>query len=84
MFGRLYTAIYVGSSNNLKKRFGEQLRNQELLNKVGSFVDGLDFWFCRLDVRQIEKIEQSLIDCLGPPANSIRGISARLKDPVPA
>ena len=87
LFGLLYTAIYAGRSENLRRRFEEHCRNPkgEILSSRECFADSLDFWFTRLDPSELAAVETQLIDCLGPPANAVRGmISARIQNPVPA
>lgn len=75
LFGLLYTSIYVGVSINLQERFiGHCRRPDELVQKSKEcFGDGLDFWFTKLETSRIGAVEVHLIDCLGPPANKIRG-----------
>lgn len=87
LFGLLYTAIYAGKSENLRRRFEEHCGNPkvEILSSRACFADGLDFWFTRLDSSKLDAVESQLIECLGPPANAVRGvISARIQNPVPA
>lgn len=87
LFGLLYTAIYAGKSENLRRRFEDHCRNPkaEITTSRECFADSIDFWFSRLDPSQLDVVEAQLIDCLGPPANAVRGvISARIQNPVPA
>ena len=87
LFGLLYTAIYAGKSENLRRRFGDHCRNpkSEILTSRECFADCLDFWFTKLDPSKLDIVEAQLIDCLGPPANVVRGmITARIQNPVPA
>ena len=87
LFGLLYTAIYAGKSENLRRRFEDHCRNpkSEIITSRECFADSLDFWFTRLDPSQLDIVEARLIDCLGPPANAVRGmITARIQNPIPA
>jgi len=87
LFATLFTAIYVGKSLNLKQRFRQhcQSTKAEIQDSRECFADGLEFWFIKLEPNVIASIEALLIDCLGPPANSIRGsINATIQDPIPA
>jgi len=87
LFALLYNAIYVGKSENLRERFQNHCNKpkKEIVESRTCFEDSLDFWFFRLDASEIAYAEAHLIDCLGPPANTVRGIiSATLQGPIPA
>lgn len=87
LFGLLYTAIYIGKSENLRQRFYQHCANPraEIQKSRECFEDSLEFWFTRVDADQLDTIESLLIECLGPPANTLRGvITARLESPIPA
>ncbi len=87
LFGYLYTSVYVGVSTNLQERFKSHCRRpDELMEKSKEcFGDGLDYWFTKLKPSIIEDIEVHLIDCLGPPANKIRGsLRGKTLAPIPA
>ena len=86
LFSLLYTALYIGRTNNLRVRFQRhcQYPSPEVLRTRQTFGDSIEFWFCRLSIDELSTIEAYLIDCFGPPANQIRGsISATIQRPLP-
>ncbi len=87
LFGILYTAIYIGESGNLQRRFRQHCQNPKATLRLGRkcYADALEFWFFRLEQENLSAVEAQLIDCLGPPANEVGGsITARVLKPVPA
>lgn len=82
----LYSPIYIGQSKDLQERFSNHCGNPkpELKRSQLCFRGNLDFWFMRVDQKEIDSVEAVLIDCFGPPANRISGIRARLGKGVPA
>lgn len=87
LFGIMYTAIYVGISDNIRERFKRHCNNpdERMSQSRECFGDSLDFWFTRLESNQLGAIETYLIDCLGPPANKIRGsLKGALLEPISA
>lgn len=75
LFAHLLTPIYVGRSENLRKRFRQhcQSRKPEILQAIECFGTSLQFWFHIHPAEYIEREESLLIDCFGPNANRIRG-----------
>lgn len=81
----LYNAIYVGQSENLRNRFLKHARFENAAtNRARSIFRRLDFWHSEIESDELDSIEQLLIDALGPTANKINVIQARIGDPVPA
>lgn len=82
----VYTPLYVGQARDLQSRFVQHCSNPKL--EIGQsqacFQGRLDFWFVRVEVGHIDEFEAALIDCFGPPANRISGITARISRAVPA
>lgn len=81
----IYNAVYVGKSSNLRKRFKAhcQQPKREIRNAQSAFKNAsLKFWFVQTDASDIDRIETTMIDCLGPPANQVRGIAGRIGKPV--
>ena len=80
IFGELRVPIYIGLSNNLKRRFKEHLGirgsgHDELLNARSCFGNKLDFYFIKIeDTDELRNIEQSLFNCFGPIVNKINSI----------
>ena len=86
LFSILYTALYIGRTNNLRVRFQQHCQDPStnIRRTRHTFGDSLEFWFCRLSVDELSTTEAYLIECFGPPANQIRGtISATIQRPLP-
>ena len=86
LFSILYTALYIGRTNNLRVRFQQHCQNPspDVGRTRQTFGDSLEFWFCRISGGELATIEAYLIDCLGPSANQIRGtIAATIQRPLP-
>lgn len=87
IFDLLYTIIYVGKSDNLHRRFLQHCSHpkSELVQTQNCFGGKLDFWFMRLDPRNVAETEATLISCFGPIANRISGsIPVRIERAQPA
>jgi len=84
----LYTALYVGKTENLRLRFTQHCNHpkQEIAVCTSAYGSPLDFWYCKLPLDKIITYESSLIACLGPPANRYAGvkIKGKLKPGRPA
>ena len=80
LFSNLFTPIYIGKTDNLRRRFLEHCRSQS--GKLNSarlcFGASMQFWFHRLSEDRIKDDEAILIRCFGPTANermeSIKGV----------
>ena len=81
----IYSPIYIGRSDDLRRRFIEHIRRpQPLIDEAVRTFSGLDYWYCVVDEHQTASFEAQLIDCLGPSANRIRGLVATLGPAQPA
>ena len=74
-FSNLTEVIYVGRSNNLRRRYAEHLNTPTPKVRVARqvFSDSLRFWFLQLPEHRLSNVERLLIDCFGPPANDRPG-----------
>lgn len=82
LFKTIYNALYVGKSTDIRRRFLQHCRQpQAEVIKVRQCFPSAEFWFTGLPAEEIAAAEDSLIDCLGPPANQRRGIKATLQPP---
>lgn len=86
LFSNLFTPIYIGQTDNLRRRFLEHCRSQS--GKLSSarlcFGASMQFWFHRLSQDRIKDDEAILIRCFGPTANErMETIRAGLKGPFP-
>ena len=87
LFGVLFTALYIGRTRNLNQRFIQHCSHPkpeiELIRSA--FQESLEFWFHRLNSKDVVAVEAQLIDCFGPPGNLKRGaISAKVLKSRPA
>ena len=81
LFALLYTPLYIGKTDNLRRRFRDHCRQpSERVTAVRlCFGSRLMFWFHPLPSERISIEEARLIQCFGPIANLQEGtIKARL------
>lgn len=78
---RLYNAIYVGKATNLRNRFDNHCRGYGDVRPARLVFRKLDFWYAETDELALEQL---LLDTLGPPANRIDSIAARIGAPANA
>ena len=69
-------AVYVGKADLLRNRFLNHCRNPAPRLKMAGacFTGRLKFCYVEADSGEVEALESRLIECLGPPANQIRGV----------
>lgn len=87
LFGLLFSAIYIGQTTDLRRRFVQHCRQpkQEIRQIRQVFSESLEFWFCRMKSNEIEAAEMQMIDCFGPTGNLQRGhIPANILPPESA
>lgn len=87
LMGRLFTAVYIGQTTDLRRRFSEHCRRPkpEIRQIRRVFSECLEFWFCRLKPGEIDGAEMMMIDCFGPTGNLQRGhIPVEIFPPEPA
>ena len=81
----IYAPVYVGRSDDLRRRFLEHCRRpQERIEASLRAFSGLDFWFCPVSRDATRSLESQLIECLGPAANRVSGIVASIGPAQPA
>lgn len=86
LFSNLFTPIYIGKTDNLRRRFLEHCRSQS--GKLNSarlcFGASMQFWFHRLSQDRIKDDEAVLIRCFGPTANErMETIRVGIRGPFP-
>mgnify|MGYP001220607088 CR=1 FL=1 len=72
LFGRLYNAVYTGSTTNLRDRFTTHSGNnpQENISEARKCYAGyLEFWYHPCPTGSLRDWEGHLQSCLGPKAN---------------
>lgn len=81
----LYGPLYVGRTEDLRRRFLEHCRApQPRIESSLRIFGGLDFWYCRVEQTLTRRVEARLIKCLGPSANRINGIVGSIGPAQPA
>lgn len=82
LFGLLYNALYVGQATDLHSRFLQHRRTpgREIARMINCFRS-LDFWYTPAPEEDLNSVEATLIECLGPPANQQAGIRVRVGTP---
>ena len=87
LMGSLFTAVYIGKTADLRRRFMEHCRRPkpEIRQIRQVFSTSLEFWFCRMTSSEIEAAEMQMIECFGPTGNLKRGhIPVEILPPEPA
>lgn len=82
--GKLYNAVYVGKSINLRGRFRDHVRGYGEVTAAKLAFARLDFWYCRSSISELSTIEQALISALGPSANRVNAVQATIGQPISA
>ena len=79
LFQNLMSAIYVGQAGSLKTRFAQHVRgDRPRLKQAMQTFRTISFYYIVLeDKQQLSRVEQCLIDALGPPVNSINVMRAK-------
>ncbi len=80
---RLYNAIYVGQTTNLRRRFRGHVTGYRKVIEAKDAFRRLDFWFTKVEIADLSRIEQLLLESLGPTANTLY-VTARIGSPIPA
>ena len=83
LYTLLYTAIYVGQTKNLRRRFADHTRGYGRMNKARTIFRRFDYWYAKIPEAELDDVEQCFIDVIGPVAND-RNVRARIGTPVPA
>jgi hypothetical protein len=78
----LNNAVYVGQSSNLKSRFQDHVVGYGNVIKAKLTFRRLEYWWCELARAELNKFEQALVNALGPSANEINVIKAKVGDPI--
>jgi hypothetical protein len=76
------TAVYVGQSINLKGRFQDHIRGYGNVIKAKQTFRRLEYWWHEISRSELKKYEQALVSALGPSANEVNVIKAKIGVPV--
>jgi len=83
--GVLYDCLYAGKAENLRRRFGNHLKERSGERRC---FDALDFWWVVAEApTDRERIEDIILKSVSPPSNRInasKSISAVVGKPLPA
>lgn len=75
-------AVYVGQSVNLKNRFQDHIIGYGSVIKAKITFRRLDYWWTELAREDLIKFEQALVNALGPSANEVNVIKAKIGEPI--
>ncbi|TRZ65694.1 MAG: GIY-YIG nuclease family protein [Comamonadaceae bacterium] len=79
---KLNNAVYVGQSINLKGRFQDHVAGYGKVKKAKLTFRRLEYWWTELEKGDLSRIEQALVNALGPSANEVNVIKAKVGEPV--
>ena len=83
--GLLYDCLYAGKAENLRRRFGNHLKER---SRERACFDALDFWWVEVAApAERERVEDIILKAISPTANRInasKSIAASLGEPLPA
>lgn len=75
-------AVYVGQSSNLKNRFQEHVAGYGSVVKAKLTFRRLEYWWLEVSREELNIYEQALINALGPSANEVNVIKAKVGEPI--
>ena len=78
----LNNAVYVGQSVNLKNRFQDHVVGYGGVIKAKLAFRRLDYWWTEVSREELSKYEQALVNALGPSANEVNVIKAKVGEPI--
>jgi excinuclease UvrABC nuclease subunit len=78
----LNNAIYVGQSTNLKNRFTDHVNGYGNVVKAKLIFRRLEYWWTLVDSEKLNLYEQVLVNALGPSANEVNVIKAKIGQPL--
>ncbi len=78
----LNNAVYVGQSVNLKNRFQDHVAGYGSVVKAKLTFRRLEYWWSEVSREDLNKYEQALVNALGPSANEVNVIKARVGQPI--
>jgi excinuclease UvrABC nuclease subunit len=78
----LNNAIYVGQSSNLKNRFHDHVAGYGSVVKAKLTFRRLEYWWSEVSREELNKYEQELVNALGPSANVVNVIMAKVGEPI--
>lgn len=78
----LNNAVYVGQSSNLKIRFQDHVAGYGSVVKAKLTFRRLEYWWSEVSREELNKYEQALVNALGPSANEVNVIKAKIGKPI--
>jgi hypothetical protein len=78
----LNNAVYVGQSSNLKSRFQDHVVGYGSVVKAKLTFRRLEYWWSEVSREDLNTYEQALVNALGPTANEVNVIKAKVGAPI--
>lgn len=75
-------AVYVGQSINLKNRFQDHVTGYGNVIKAKLTFRRLEYWWSEVSRDDLNLYEQALVNALGPSANEVNVIKAKVGEPI--
>jgi excinuclease UvrABC nuclease subunit len=75
-------AVYVGQSSNLKNRFQDHVNGYGSVVKAKLTFRRLEYWWSEVRREELNVYEQALVNALGPSANEVNVIKAKVGQPI--
>lgn len=76
--------MYIGQTNNLRRRFKEHVENRSLVHKHLEKFPHVKFCYALAEQERLNEIESALVKVFGPSINQIQPptLRAKLLDPI--
>ena len=78
----LKNAIYIGQSINLQRRFSDHVKGYGKVIRAKAIFSRLEFLWTEIPQDRLDVYEQALVSVLGPSANEINIIRAKIGQPI--
>ena len=84
LYGDLFSVVYVGSANNLRKTWRTLERRPTDMKPALNTFPILQFYFLETPEMVPKQVEQHLINAFGPPVNRIQAVAVDNLEPLNA
>jgi len=81
---RMQGPIYIGQSENLRRRFKEHVLNRSTVGAYLKNLPKLQYCYCNVEKDQLDDVESQLVQVFGPRINRVQPavLRASLKSPI--
>lgn len=81
---RIQAPIYIGQSENLRRRFKEHVLNKSTVGSYLRDLPRLQYCYCKVELNHLDDVESQLIQVFGPRINRVQPaiLRATFKPPV--